>query len=67
MAALLKRIRCMIGRHSPSRRAVQYEGHLKVGPCRYCGRDLEKRGDGQWVSRNGGRRPAGDATTRLED
>lgn len=67
MAALLKRIGCLIGRHSPSRREVHYEGHLKVGPCRYCGLELEKRGDGKWVSRKGGGRAARDTTTRHED
>jgi hypothetical protein len=47
----LKRLRCIIGRHSPSRRGVHYEGHLKVGPCRYCGAELEKRDNDRWVAR----------------
>ncbi|WP_147160936.1 hypothetical protein [Novosphingobium sediminis] len=52
MAEFLKRLRCLVGRHSPSRRSVRYEGHLKVGPCKYCGIELEKSADGRWVHRH---------------
>ncbi len=52
MAEFFKRLRCMVGKHSPSRRSVRYEGHLKIGPCKYCGRQLEKGGDGRWVTRH---------------
>ncbi|WP_298169399.1 hypothetical protein [Novosphingobium sp.] len=31
---------------------MRYEGHLKIGPCKYCGRQLEKGGDGRWVTRH---------------
>lgn len=53
MMAFFKRLGCLVGRHSPSRRAVQYKGHLKTGPCRYCGAELEKRADGRWTVRKG--------------
>jgi hypothetical protein len=58
MASFLERIGCLFGRHAPSRREVRYAGHLKVGPCRMCGRELEKRPNGRWVGRKGGRRGA---------
>ncbi|WP_421854356.1 hypothetical protein [Novosphingobium sp.] len=67
MVALLKRIGCAIGRHAPSRRAVEYEGHLKIGPCRFCGQALEKGGDGRWVSRKGSKRAPRDETTKHKD
>lgn len=51
IVSFFKRLRCMIGRHSPSRRKVQYDGHLKCGPCKYCGIALEKGDDGMWVPR----------------
>ncbi|KUR71970.1 hypothetical protein AQZ52_07965 [Novosphingobium fuchskuhlense] len=51
MSGFFKRLRCLFGRHSPARRLVQYEGHLKVGPCRHCGRPLEKGAEGKWVPR----------------
>lgn len=54
MTGLLKRLGCVVGRHAPSRRAVQYKGHLKTGPCKHCGTELEKRGDGRWVARKVG-------------
>ena len=54
MARIFNRLGCLIGRHSPSRRSVQYVGHLKVGPCRDCGADLEKGRDGRWIRRRSG-------------
>ncbi len=59
MAEFFKRLRCLAGRHSPSRKLVRYEGHLKIGPCKYCDKDLEKQADGRWTVRpqqNGPRR-----------
>ena len=53
MAGFLSRIGCLFGRHAPSRRDVRYDGHVKVGPCRICKRELEKRADGRWVVRAG--------------
>ena len=51
MSQFFKRLRCLLGRHSPARRLVRYDGHLKIGPCKYCGVQLEKHADGQWVIR----------------
>jgi len=48
---ILKRLRCVVGHHSPSRRKVHYDGHLKTGPCKYCGIELEKAADGRWLPR----------------
>jgi hypothetical protein len=45
------RLRCMIGHHSPSRRKMHYDGHLKSGPCKYCGMALEKAANGLWLLR----------------
>jgi hypothetical protein len=51
MAGFMKRLRCLLGRHSPSRRSVRYDGHLKIGPCKYCGTALEKSAEGRWIVR----------------
>jgi len=51
MADFFKRLRCKLGHHSPSRRQVVYDGHLKVGPCKYCGKPLAKALDGRWLPR----------------
>ena len=51
MIRIVKRLGCLIGRHEPARRSVHYEGHLKIGPCRYCARELEKRPEGHWAAR----------------
>jgi len=53
MADFFKRLRCLFGQHSPSRKKVQYHGHLKSGPCKYCGIPLEKAADGRWLPRRG--------------
>ena len=53
MIYILKRLRCLIGRHSPARRKVRYDRHLKVGPCKYCGIALEQAADGRWAKRPG--------------
>lgn len=53
MSDILKRLRCMIGRHSPARRKVHYDGHQKIGPCKYCGIALEQKDDGRWARRRG--------------
>jgi hypothetical protein len=51
MLNIFKRLRCMMGRHSPRRRKVRREGHLKTGPCAYCGIELEKSAEGRWLPR----------------
>jgi hypothetical protein len=48
---VLMRLRCMIWHHSPSRRKMHYDGHLKSGPCKYCGMALEKAANGLWLLR----------------
>ncbi len=53
MSDILKRLGCLIGRHSPARRKVHYDGHLKSGPCKHCGIQLEKASDGRWAAKRG--------------
>ena len=53
MSDILKRLGCVIGHHSPARRKVHYDGHLKSGPCKYCGIQLEKAADGRWAAKRG--------------
>ena len=53
MSDILKRLGCLIGRHSPARRKVHYDGHLKSGPCKHCGIQLEKAADGRWAAKRG--------------
>lgn len=55
MAGFLGRLGCLVGRHATLRRSAHYEGTTKIGVCRYCGAELEKRRDGRWVARRGAR------------
>ena len=54
MTGLLKRLGCLVGRHAPSRRAVQYKGHLKKSLVFCYDPSEEKRNDGRWAVRKVG-------------
>jgi hypothetical protein len=42
---------CMINRHSPLRREVEWNGRAYVGACRYCGTPIERHGRRNWRKR----------------
>lgn len=40
---------CWIGKHSPNRNRVKWDGISFAGRCRHCGAPLRRREKGGWV------------------
>ena len=41
-------ILCLIGRHQPVRRDVEWDGRTYVGECRHCGKQIERVAHRNW-------------------
>lgn len=49
--SLLSPIACMMGRHDPKRRDVEWDGRTFIGHCRHCGKPIERVTHRQWRER----------------
>lgn len=39
---------CLLGKHTPLRRRVQWDGHSYVGECRHCRKKIERVAHNNW-------------------
>ena len=39
---------CWFDRHTPARDDAKWDGKYYVAPCRYCGKEVVRRGRGLW-------------------
>lgn len=46
--SLLSPIACMMGRHDPQRRKVEWDGKNYTGHCKHCGRAIERVTHRNW-------------------
>lgn len=46
--SLLSPVTCILGRHSPKRREVQWDGRNYVGKCKHCGKPIERVSHRNW-------------------
>ena len=46
--SLLSPIACMMGRHEPKRRKVEWDGKNYSGHCKHCGKPIERVTQGNW-------------------
>ena len=51
---LMSPIACMMGRHEPERRKVEWNGREYVGNCKHCGKEIERVSHKNWRERPAG-------------
>jgi hypothetical protein len=49
--SLFSYLGCLIGRHKPVRRDVNWDGLTYTGHCRHCGAAIERRARNNWRKR----------------
>lgn len=49
--SFLSPIACMMGRHDPKRREVEWDGRNFVGKCRHCDKPIERVTHRNWRER----------------
>lgn len=46
--SFLSPINCMMGRHYPKRRKVEWDGRVYTGNCKHCGKQIERVSHRNW-------------------
>ena len=46
--SLLSPVTCLIGRHAPKRREVEWDGRNYVGKCKHCSKPIERVSHRNW-------------------
>ncbi len=51
LVSLISPIACLLGRHDPSRRKVEWNGRQFFGECRHCGQPIKRVAHRTWRRR----------------
>ena len=46
--SMISPISCLMGRHSPIRRNVKWDGRKYIGHCKHCGKAIERISHRNW-------------------
>ncbi|MEM7779494.1 MAG: hypothetical protein AAF697_03770 [Pseudomonadota bacterium] len=49
--SILPNLNCLLGRHEPQRREVEWNGSTYVGHCKHCGKPIQRIKHRSWRER----------------